>query len=78
MKVDEGPAFGAALLAGVGGGIYGSVKDACEKAVGITDRVEPVEENQKIYDKYYEVYKSLYPALKGCFDRTEKISGQFL
>lgn len=67
-RVDEGPAYGSALLAGVGAGVYDSVSDACEQAVDVTDRVEPIERNCRVYDEYYAVYESLYPALEDAFD----------
>ncbi len=41
MSVDEGPAFGAALLAGVSAGVWSSVHDACEHAVRISQVFEP-------------------------------------
>lgn len=68
-RVDEGPAYGSALLAGVGAGIYDDVADACEQAVDTVDRVEPNERHSRVYDEYYEVYRSLYPALETQFER---------
>lgn len=74
-EVEEGPAYGAALLAAVGAGIYGSVEDACNQTVEITDRTTPVENTTRVYDEYYEVYESLYPALEETFaDNIEAIS----
>ncbi|KUO41339.1 MAG: xylulose kinase [Hadesarchaea archaeon DG-33] len=69
INVEEGPAFGAALLAGVGAKVYSSIGKACERTIKKVSRTEPIKENLKIYDKYYEIYKSLYPALKSCFDK---------
>ncbi len=63
----EGPAFGAALLAGVASGIYSSVRDACERTVRIVERTEPRGENERVYAEGYEAYKKLYPALKPIF-----------
>ncbi len=60
----EGPAFGAALLAGVASGVYPSVKDACEQTVRVVERTEPRMENEHVYAAGYERYKKLYPALK--------------
>ncbi len=65
----EGPAFGAALLAGVASGVYPSVKDACEQTVRIVERTEPRTENMHIYTEGYEMYTKLYPALKSIFPR---------
>jgi xylulokinase len=60
----EGPAFGAALLAGVAAGIYPSVQQACEATVRIINRTEPHNETKHIYAQAYEVYRAIYPALK--------------
>jgi len=68
INSEEGPAFGAALLAGVGAKVYGDVGEACERTIKKAGRTKPIKENMKIYDKYYEIYRSLYPALKSCFD----------
>lgn len=65
----EGPAFGAALLAGVASGVYASVKDACEQTVRIVERTAPRTENEHVYAEGYEMYKKLYPALKPIFPR---------
>lgn len=63
----EGPALGVALLAAVGAGIYSSVPEAC-RAVIKTDKVqEPIEDNSRQYEKVYEMYRKLYPAMKQCF-----------
>ncbi len=60
----EGPALGAAILAGVGAGIYPSVPEACRRLVKTKDECKPDKENTAEYDKYYKIYKELYPALK--------------
>ena len=65
--VDEGAAFGAALLAGVGAGAWRSVDDACTQAIKIADRVEPDPDSADILDQNFETYLNLYPALKSAF-----------
>ncbi|MFL5654695.1 MAG: xylulokinase [Ktedonobacteraceae bacterium] len=60
----EGPAFGAALLAGVASGLYTSVEQACEATVRVMERTEPRPEAERIYAQAYETYRALYPALK--------------
>src|SRR2546421_8198264 len=60
----EGPAFGAALLAGVASGLYASVQQACEATVRVMERTEPRPEVERVYAQAYETYKALYPALK--------------
>ena len=65
----EGPALGVALLASVGAGIYSSVPEAC-KAVIKTDKTqEPVAENVPEYEKFYQIYTEVYPALKEQFKK---------
>ena len=65
----EGPAFGAALLAGVASGHYASVQQACEATVRVMERTEPRPEVERIYAQAYETYKALYPALKPLISR---------
>jgi len=69
LKNEEGPAFGAALLAGVGCGIYKSVEDAVNKAVKPSRELLPNTSNFKTYRRTYEIYKSLYASLKGDFKK---------
>ena len=42
------------------------VNEACEKAIQVKVQ-NPIEENIPVYEKYYEVYTDLYPALKGSY-----------
>src|SRR6266705_4530900 len=65
----EGPAFGAALLAGVASGVYPSVQQACEQTVRIVERSEPNAQVVQAYAKAYETYRALYPALKPIISR---------
>ena len=65
----EGPAFGAALLAGVAGGVYPSVQQACEQTVRIVERTEPNAQAVHAYAKAYDTYRTLYPALKPIISR---------
>lgn len=77
VSVDEGPAFGAALLAGVGSGIYEDVDQAVNETVNVTTAAEPNKGNTRFYDELYEVYGSLYSSLKSDFrdlSRIEEIS----
>src|SRR5947199_4251538 len=60
----EGPAFGAALLAGVASGIYDSILQACETTIHVVERIEPQPAVERDYTQAYETYHALYPALK--------------
>lgn len=64
----EGAAFGAALLAAVGAGLYPDVVTACEATIQTSDAVTPGA-NQTAYQQPYERYVELYPALKETFAR---------
>lgn len=64
VAAEEGPAYGAALLAGIGVGVWPSVEAACERAVHRTKRVEPDENRMALLDRQYAAFRKLYPALR--------------
>ncbi len=66
VNITEGAAFGAALLAAVGAGVYRDVESACEATIKITTRIEP-SDAQPVYAACYPRYRALYPALKSEF-----------
>ncbi|MBI5030314.1 MAG: xylulokinase [Chloroflexi bacterium] len=71
-NVTEGAAYGAALLAGVGVGVYQDVAEACAHTAGVTDPIEPSADAQK-YAASYPIYRALYPALAPCFKQLSAI-----
>ncbi len=73
MQSDEGPAFGAALLAGVGAGIYGSVEEAVDQTVKVGRKTSPDEKNSETYASIYPLFQSLYRALEPEYDRAFQI-----
>ena len=62
--VDEGPAYGAAILAAVGAGAFESVQHACGELVHSVDRAEPEPKTAAVYDTLYGLYHPLYNALR--------------
>ena len=74
MEAEEGPAFGSALIAGVGVGTYGSVEEACDKAVRTSGLVEPVPENIELYDRRYQMYTKLYQSLRPTFKELARLA----
>ena len=64
VEADEGAAYGAALLAGVGGGAWGSVDDACAAAVRVRERVPPDAGGARVMDERYKIFRAIYPALR--------------
>jgi xylulokinase len=67
VNTTEGAAYGAALLAGVGMGAWKDVPSACQAAVRLTGSTKPQPENLGLYEKQYQLYTQLYPALKPVF-----------
>jgi len=73
-RAGEGPALGAAILAGVGTGLFESIPAACEKLLRFHEAQRPITENVNAYTPYYELYKEIYPALKGQFATLAQLS----
>jgi xylulokinase len=67
VNVDEGPAFGAALLAGVGTGVWSDAAEACRATIRVASHCPPDPENRAVYDRYYPVFRGLYASLKEHF-----------
>jgi xylulokinase len=63
MENEDGSAFGAALLAGVRTGLFGSVQGAVATCVRVRETIEPNPEWSDVYDSGYEHFRTLYPAL---------------
>lgn len=64
VNTTEGAAYGAALLAGVGVGVWPNVDAACAATVRSTGATYPRAEQVRRYEKIYPFYRQLYPALK--------------
>jgi xylulokinase len=63
-NASEGPAYGVALLAGVGTGVWKSVEEACKSSIRQTMKVAPAKRAADVYEKHYQVYRKLYHDLK--------------
>ena len=66
VSTTEGGAYGAALLASVGAGVYPDVQTACAETITTSNPTEP-SANQSAYAETYANYRALYPALKDTF-----------
>jgi len=64
VRAEEGAAYGAAILAGVGAGAWPSVDAACEAVVSVADRVQHDAESAALLDKQYARFRMIYPALR--------------
>jgi xylulokinase len=64
LTADEGAAYGAALLAGVGAKLWPTVDDACEKVVRVAARVMPDPAAASVMAAQYSRYRRMYAGLK--------------
>jgi xylulokinase len=62
-RITEAAGFGAALLAGVGAGLYASAGAAAEQFLQLTDEYLPDPERQKLYEAQYQLYRQVYAAV---------------
>lgn len=69
VEAEEGAAFGAALLAGVGAGTWPNVDQACAVAVRVAQQVEPNAIDSTVLQGQYQRYRRLYPALRDIFQQ---------
>jgi xylulokinase len=68
-EVEEGAAYGAALLGGVAGGVFPDVETAITRCVRPAGRVDPDPDWAEVYEAGYARFQASYPALKrleGC------------
>jgi len=63
-EVDEGAAFGAALLGGVKAGVFADAHEAVAACVRVRGRIDPDPGWRAAYEDGYARYRELYPALK--------------
>jgi xylulokinase len=67
VTCEEGAAYGAALLAGVGAGVYRDAAEACDRTVAVKESCHPGPDSVR-YENLYPRYRALYAALEGEFD----------
>jgi xylulokinase len=66
LKVGESTVLGAALLGGVGAGVFGSIREGVDTLVHVTGELEPDMENHKVYEDMYQAYVAAYDGLSEC------------
>lgn len=69
INCEEGPGYGAAILAAVGCGAFSSVEEAAGKLIKVVDTIEQDADTVADYEKRYQVFRSLYPALIDGFNK---------
>ena len=67
LKTEQGPGFGAVILAMVGTGLYKTVNEASRELCTVADTVYPEEGLASLYEDRYNKFRELYPALKSVF-----------
>jgi xylulokinase len=67
VEAEEGAAYGAALLAGVGAGLWPSVDAACAATVRVASRVSPQHAATATLNASYAAFRQIYPATKAIF-----------
>ncbi|MBE5961532.1 MAG: xylulokinase [Lachnospiraceae bacterium] len=72
INSEEGPGFGAAILAAVGCGKFASVEEASEKLIKVVSTVEQTPELVDKYEKKYQIFRQIYPALTDVYDQMSK------
>lgn len=72
LRGDEGPAQGAAILAGLGAGLFTDLKSASDQLAPVATRVKPDPKTRDAYHPLFEAYKGLYPALQNHFSQAKK------
>ncbi|QHI72986.1 xylulokinase [Aminipila terrae] len=71
IQAEQGGALGAAILAGIGAGVYKDLESTCKKLILKKSIQEPIKSNSMEYQKYYKLYKELYITL---FDSYKKLA----
>jgi xylulokinase len=68
VEAEEGAAYGAAILAGVGAKTWSSVDEACQSVVRVDESISPDREDSLALEKAYDMYRRIYPAMKSIFN----------
>lgn len=76
LQVDEGPAYGVAILAAVGAGWQPDVPTACRQYVQTRDETEPRPAAERAYAARYPIWSDLYPALKSQLARMAQVEAE--
>lgn len=73
IKAEQGGALGAAILAGVGAGVYKNLEETCKKLILKKSVHEPIKANSMEYQKFYQLYKELYITLFSSYKKLAEL-----
>jgi xylulokinase len=64
VDVEEGAAYGAAIVAGIGVKTWSSVEEACQSVVHVAENITPDSGHSLVLERAYALYRRIYPAMK--------------
>ena len=72
INAEEGPAYGVALLAAVGGGAFKDIAEACSATIRVVKDTPAKKSAIDVYDRGFPIYQQLYRSLRDDFKRISK------
>jgi xylulokinase len=76
LAAEEGAAYGAAILAGVGAKYWKNVDEACDAIVRVAARLTPDRQASALVQKNYQIYRRIYPALRSIFAENRSLTAE--
>ncbi len=78
LECNESTVLGAALLGGLGAGVFSSIEEGTDAMVHVAEEIEPNPDNRAIYEEMYEAYVKAYTGLAdgGAFDKLADIQSR--
>ena len=73
---EQGPGYGAAILAMVGAGAYKTVKECSEALFKVKETVSPCPHPVALYNERHEKYRKIYPAIKELYKEIKEQSNE--
>lgn len=73
LNAEEGPAYGVALLAAVGGGAFKNIGEACKATIRAVKETPAQKKSAALYDRGFAIYQQLYRSLKNDFKAISKL-----
>ena len=74
INAEQGPAFGVALLAGVGTGAFKNVREACDSTIRLASTTKPKPSHTALYNKIHPEFAKLYHSLKDNFPALSQLA----
>ncbi|MFD1175543.1 xylulokinase [Paenibacillus puldeungensis] len=75
LKNEQGPAMGAAMMAAVGSGWFGSLKECADQFIGYGATYEPIPENVEKYARLFKLYQQVYEATRSLNEGLQEFRG---